>query len=428
MSLDSSFIFENPAAFRQAVLEAPIPYVDKPEYRGAHFYVHLTGICDVACEHCMYSSDQSKRHSAGMRLDDNDIELVLQYISDSAPVKVTISGGGEPFLEMRNLLRLVEAAQCQYIELITAANWARHPETAGSILRRLGQVAHSNACSPRVLIRASIDQFHINAPNPVPLAAYVNFVNAWRESADALQIGFRGLLLRGDSSINRLADALGGTLQALDSWNYLIRLPDGVALPVTLNVLRFSGKGERYESSLAPDTVPLQQYFAAFEESPNRLLLGRAINDAIKGSYYPVDGLSITLDYNGALYIFTATAPDHRCNIRTHTFRDSVDWFYRDPITRILMTEGPYWLCDVMRDADYEIVARAIRANDVCSMVDTLLSGAVARGFVTAAALKALLSRGAISAAHEVPVLRLIEQLSSSELLRLAQSAFSRKQ
>jgi hypothetical protein len=428
MTFDNGPIFKDPGVFRQAILDLPIPYVDQPLYQGAHFYVHLTGICDVACQHCMYSSDQSNRHHGRMRLDDSDIELTLRYVSDSLPVKMTISGGGEPFLELNHLLHLIQSAQCQHIELITAANWARSPESAKSALSKVSQAARSNPCSPEVMIRASVDQFHMDAPNPVPIEAYVNLVRAWIDHSDSLQLGFRGLLLQGDCSIDLLAQALGGTLQQFDSWNKVIRLSNDVLLPVTLNVLRFSGKGEQYENHLASSTVPFHQYFAPFEEGPKKLLLGRTINDAIKRNYYPVDGLSITLNYDGSLYIFTATAPDHRCNIRTHAFRESVDWFYQDPITRVLMLEGPYWLCDTMRHVDPVCVDRAIRANDVCSIVDTLLSDASARAFVTAIALKELFSRGAIKEGQHSNMLRAVEELSISELRQSAADAFRRNQ
>jgi hypothetical protein len=427
MVFSTSSAFENPALFRRAILDLPITYSEGPVYKGAHFYIQLTGICDVACSHCMYSSDQSQRHSGPMRLDDADVELALRYVAESSPNKISISGGGEPFLELKHLLRIVEAAQCQYIELITAANWARSQDSAKSILLKISDAARSNPRSPEVMIRASIDLFHLTAPNPVPLQAYVNLTHAWIEHGDSLQLGFRGLLLEGDRSVDLLADALGGILEPQDSWNKVIRLSNDVILPVTLNVLRFSGKGEQYRSEMAHRTMALRQYFAAFEEAPNRLLLGRAINDAIKRTYYSVGGISITLDFDGSLYIFTATAPDRRCNIRTHTFRESVDWFYRDPITRVLMAEGPYWLCEVVRDIDNSLADRAIQANDVCSMVDTLLSDEVGRAFATAVALKTLLSRGEVTGFEQVRLVAAINELPMAALKESAIEAFKKK-
>nr|WP_281275020.1 hypothetical protein [Geomonas oryzae] len=401
-------------------------YTYEPPNRGAHFYVHLTRICDVVCDHCMYSSDGSNTSGARMRLEDVDIELALQYIIDSTPAKITISGGGEPFLELDSLLQLLQKAHCPYIEIDTAANWAGASEVTKRILKQICSASRRNPSSPRLIIRASIDKFHMTAFNPVPLEAYVNLVHAWLPFRDHIELGFRGLILEDDRSVEALADALGGGISSRDSCNKVISLPGHVTLPVTFNVLRFTGKGSQLQKKLADRTLSLQQYFAPFEDSPERLVLSRAINDAVKAKYYPYDGVSITLDYDGSLHVFTATAPDRRCNIRTHTFAESLKWFYGDPITRVLLSEGPYWLCETLQPVAPSLVADALRRNDVCSLVETLLSDARICGFVTAIALKALINSGLANPLTRHVILDQLQAASFADLQLEAIQALGR--
>lgn len=410
----------DPASFRNALLGLPIRYAEEPPHHGAHFYVHLTAICDVGCSHCMYSSNFLKPTGISAHLDATDIHRTLRYIADSRPAKVTITGGGEPFLELRNMLYLIRESRCEYLELITSANWARSKESATRILAQVRDAVDKNHEKPRIIIRSSIDVFHLSAHNPVPLEAYLNLVRAWLDHRNRIDLGFRGLLLEGDESVQQLARSLKADLCTVDSWNQYMLLPNGLKLPVTYNVMRFIGNGKQFRADLSGRTVSFATYFSSFESAPSKLLLGRVVNDAINAKYYPFDGVSITLDYDGTLYIFTATAPDRRCSIRTHDFEQSLRWFYADPITRTLLTEGPYWLCDVLRPVVPKLVETALETNDMCSLVETLLTDPRIRAFATVVALKFLLSS---CKAHLLEGHSFFEQLEDATLHDLQQEA-----
>jgi hypothetical protein len=404
----------DPDAYRSSLLALPIAYRSEPPRRGAHLYVHLTAICDVACHHCMYSSDRSAPDGASKRLDLGEIDRTLYFIEDSRPAKVTISGGGEPFLEFRNLLRLVESAKCDYLELITSARWARKPQSASRILEKIWDAVGSNPACPKVMLRASIDDFHLTAPTPVPLDAYSNLVCAWLNYRDRINLGFRSLLVDGDSSVNLLAEKLGAQVQEVNSWNKRIHLANGVSVPVTYNVLRFIGKGTQLREKFSGVTSSVNEYFAPFEVAPTKLILSRAVNDAINASYFPHEGISITINYDGFFYIFTATSPDRRCHIRAHNFETSLEWFYSDPLTRVLLAEGSYWLCDAIRPVAPAFVAEALMSNDISTLVERLLGNSCIRAFATIAALKHLFSVGEAWSTKDDPLVEYIRNTNMS--------------
>lgn len=423
---ETGHLFSNPLGLRRELLQLPLAYRQAPIIRGAHFYVHLTGICDVACTHCMYSSDASTSRNGITHLDDEDVEMALRYVADSTPMKLTISGGGEPFLQLRRLLHIVRNAHAPYVEAITAGNWARTGEHAAAVVQQLRDAIDANPAIQEFVLRVSIDRFHVTAPNAVPWEAYSHIVSAWRASGEKMSLGFRGLLIDGDETVERLAKQLGGALREVDSWNKQIELPSGVSLPVTLNVFRFSGKGISYAEAFALKTLPMKTYYAPFEESSRRLVLGRAINDAIKGRYFPVEGLSITLDFDGSLYIFTGTAPDRRAHIRTHSFAESVAWFYRDPITRVLLSDGLYWLCDTVALVDPELVDSTIAINDVCVVVDALLRDDVLRAFATVMAIRELVANKEVQAGADLDVVRFVASAATEHLVAAARLQYRR--
>lgn len=56
------------------------------------FFIHLSELCPVGCEHCMYSSDLNAK-SAKTSLDPDELRTAVDFINQSHSDKLTISGG-----------------------------------------------------------------------------------------------------------------------------------------------------------------------------------------------------------------------------------------------------------------------------------------------------------------------------------------------
>jgi len=135
---DLSGFFENARQARKWLVALPLQYNTERIYKGAHAYIHLTGVCKVACEHCMYSSDYTARLPKPS-LNSLEVDLANKYINDSGSQKLTISGGGEPFLKLNALLSLISKSFVPHIEIDTAGDWAISANKTVKILSSLSK-------------------------------------------------------------------------------------------------------------------------------------------------------------------------------------------------------------------------------------------------------------------------------------------------
>jgi len=421
---DLSGFFENARQARKWLVALPLQYNTERIYKGAHAYIHLTGVCKVACEHCMYSSDYTARLPKPS-LNSLEVDLANKYINDSGSQKLTISGGGEPFLKLNALLSLISKSFVPHIEIDTAGDWAISANKTVKILSSLSKALEENPNKPVLVLRISADKFHsVIAKNPVSISNYANIIRYWSEQEWGFKLALRGLLLEDDETSILIARAVLGNLEKVNDWNKLLVLPNGKTIPFTFNVLRFTGKGVNYVNSYSAKTIPMLDYYRPFHDENDNLVLGMAINDAVDGSYYKIKGLSITIDYDGSLFIYTATAPDMRANLVTHNFVQSIDHFYRDPITHVLLSDGLYSLLRLVAEIDEGIVTKSLQQNDMTAVVASLLSNENVLLYATLRSVQMLIKAGKIGVSDNTASLKFLSDVDKNILLGVAQVSY----
>ena len=197
---------------RAALLEGFEHTVDPLPDSGSSFFVHPSELCPVACQHCMYASTMDAK-SDQSSLSDLDARRVVEFINSSRSQKLNISGGGEPFLRFSVIEKLVSSVDVPRIEIVTAGYWAKSQRRAAELISLVDAARLRNPHRPDVLLRLSIDSYHINAPRPVKLEHYANAVNAWRGLGTGIRFGLRSIQPDLDIVDQQLATTLGGTVE-----------------------------------------------------------------------------------------------------------------------------------------------------------------------------------------------------------------------
>jgi hypothetical protein len=376
-----AFLDENTVK-RDAII-ANVQYLDESLPRtGSNFFIHLTELCPVACTHCMYASTLTRR-SARDSFDRGELEAVIGFINQSRSTKLTISGGGEPFLKFASILRLIEGCDVGRIEIVTAGHWARSKERAASVLAALSNAQAANPRLPTIDLRLSIDRFHLEAPRPVTINHYAAVAQAWLDGAYAISLGYRSLLVDRDGADRSLAMELKASLKTINDWNRILVLANGREIPITYNVFRYSGGAAGWDTPQASDQRSVREYFQQFETAPGKLVLATAVNDALHGRYAVEPGVAITLNSDGQYWIFCGTSPDRKQSFVGQSFDDAVSTFYRDPITRLLVSDGIWALLELVAMIDPDTARRAEAKDDITALVDDLLADPAIRLQVT---------------------------------------------
>jgi hypothetical protein len=390
---DLRTLFEQPQVSRDRIIEAFQPTLGALPDRGSSFFIHLSELCPVACLHCMYSSDL-RRKSFKDSLTESELDQAIAFINDSRSEKLNITGGGEPFLKFRSILRLLERVNVPRVEIVTAGYWAKSEQRAARLLSQMNEALSRNPHGPEALLRLSLDRYHINAPRPVRIEHYGNVVRAWQRSPVRLGLGFRSIQPDMDTVDRQLADEVGAEVDVVNDWNRRIVLPDGRGLPITFNVFRLSGKAAELHDDLLEGTQTIKEYYSPFESGSNKLTLATAVNDAIRGSYTASPGVAVTMNSDGTFWIFCGTSPDRRLLFDSQRFSDALAYFFEDPITHLLIRDGVWYLADLVSRLDPATHLTAVAKNDVAFLVEDLLAPADVRLAVTLRATAGMVADG----------------------------------
>ena len=111
--------------------------------------------------------------------------------------------------------KLVSSVDVPRIEIVTAGYWAKSQRRAAELISLVDAARLRNPHRPDVLLRLSIDSYHINAPRPVKLEHYANAVNAWRGLGTGIRFGLRSIQPDLDIVDQQLATTLGGTVEGV---------------------------------------------------------------------------------------------------------------------------------------------------------------------------------------------------------------------
>lgn len=367
---------------------------------GSRFFFHVSELCPVECRHCMASADRNRK-SAKDSLSPDELATAIGFIDASNSEQLDITGGGEPFLKPRSVFRLIENVRVPRIDLVTAGYWAKTPRAATRVLDRLVDAVRRNPHRPELLLRLSLDRYHLTAPHPVRIEHYGNIVRAWQSCSDTLSLGLRGIQPDMGHVDRLLCEETGADLVVVDEWQRALTLPGGQSVPMTFNPFRASGKAadltERDEMRRRSSTI--REYYGEYEHGPGDLVLATTVNDAIRGRYADTGGLNITMHSDGRFWIVSGTSPDRQLTLSDADFHGAIEYFFRDPITRLLVDDGVWALADIIREIDPDTVGAVIARNDVTSLVDDLLAGADLRLAVTIVALHRQLDEGRVSLA-----------------------------
>jgi hypothetical protein len=418
-------LFDDPAGSRKRLIEAIGGYQQPEPDCGSSFFIHLSELCPVACKHCMYSSDLNPK-SLKDSLGKDDLGVAIDLINDSRSEKLNITGGGEPFLKFAHILRLIEMADVPTIEIVTAGYWAKTQQRAESVLAQLEQARRRNPHVQELRLRLSLDRYHLEAPRPVTLSCYANVAKAWSTAPAEINLGYRSIQPDQGHVDLRLAAELGARVEPVDDWNHRIVLANGRTIPITFNVMRFSGNATdlEEEADLRSHTKAIKEYYKPFETAPGRLSLAVAVNDAINRTYKTTGGAALTLNSDGTFWVFCGTAPDRKLKLGAANFKAAMQHFFSDPITRFLTDHGVWALGSLVESLNPEIYAQAIKKNDMAFLVEDLLASDEVRLAITLSIMGQMLDRGElwINERFHLPELSLV---SAPEILAISREAIA---
>src|SRR3990167_1578605 len=116
-------IFQTPNKYRKFILDSKNLVSSNGEaYSGKSFIcLFLTRFCGVGCPFCFFKSPPNKG-TPDIRdsFTEEGVDHFIQFANDANVGYLQISGGGEPFLKKRALLKCISEVNADRIMLVTS--------------------------------------------------------------------------------------------------------------------------------------------------------------------------------------------------------------------------------------------------------------------------------------------------------------------
>ncbi|MFE2846773.1 hypothetical protein ACFXKS_25090 [Streptomyces scopuliridis] len=329
---------------------------------------------------------------------------MLRLMNGMGLWKAVLSGGGEPMVEPEFCERFVheiDSPNLEEIELITSAHFAEDEEEMG---RRVRSLVHAWRSRPSHLaqanftIRISLDWFHAQRIGVEPAARVIRLLG--EEGLRDVGCYVRSVLLDGDTTTEKLAESLGGSLTEMDDYQRKIILPDGRTILVYFKNLIVDGRMNQRKLSRLPVSLPLQSqadvFGKRFEGGQGKNIPARTYNGP---QVRHLEGLACLIEDDGKIRILEGNDP-HRCpNVRdVDDWSRAIEYLYADPITVYLVDNGPQDLAALLADAFPDSLQMAADTNQLYHLTELLLADPSRRLYATLRTLELHMAEGRVSA------------------------------
>jgi hypothetical protein len=197
-------------------------------------------------------------------------------------------------------------------------------------------------------IRLSVDAFHEELIGLSPVAEWIRAIDV---AAPHWTVSLRGLRVRGDHSVQRLAGMLGAEISRVTRKTAVMVLPNGRRLLIEWKGFVFEERGSlkalaRRGLSLDPDDAAVVEPLATQFDGVRHL--GRPLSARLTVTPKVLD---LEIHADGTVHILESQAPDLRCSLFDFSWGEMRDRYYRDPILHRIVEGGLPAVAELIADA-----------------------------------------------------------------------------
>jgi len=338
-----------------------VRYIDFDGIPYDELVVFLTKYCPVGCEGCLFNSPLPTAKSRPEHvLSWEGIEKVIQYTKDMFPKWLTVTGGGEGWLESEKLLYLIKNAHTENFCFISSGYWAKETQDVERVLSEINSAVEENEDLHKLRLEISVDVLH---QKKIPLDYVINIVTVLSENSSRfpnIELTLRGLR----ASIKDGLEPIEELLAQLP----VKKQEDNSDFPLQLPLERYSDREVRLENGFRFKvqynaltlTDPYKLEGIKYEKySQIKLLKYKCIELGMCGN-----ARRNIIDYSGNVVIDDVTFQIPSGNIYKDSFNQIRERENHNPFIRVLRTEGIGYVLDIALEVEPKLIKRIDKYNN----------------------------------------------------------------
>ncbi|MGI4775623.1 MAG: 4Fe-4S cluster-binding domain-containing protein [Janthinobacterium lividum] len=365
--------FNTPDLIRNEILNTENIILRNAErnYVGKSFVcVFFTRFCGVGCPFCFFRSPQ--KNAANNIEDcftDEGIDKFIEFANKANIGYLQISGGGEPFLMKKAILKSVEFIDTNRIMLVTSGMWASSNHTAEAYLEAIESAIFRRKTKSRVTVRLSVSEGHSQKLGLKPLINLIEVFSRKYRNHEYFTLQLKtfkedNTLLDYLSSRNCKIDKIGKN-ESDDSmhkkvipYKYEVTFEDGYKVIMGISrVFNPSMKPNLHDYDSIKDTILV--YDKDVDQSENDY-------PSVVFNSNDKNGLDWIIEYNGNICTWQNRVNDNYLNIYEDKYEDIYDKTFADPLTLSYIEKGSTYRDNIIS----EITTRPVTLMKAVSVRD----------------------------------------------------------
>lgn len=397
--------FDNPQYYRDLFLNHPMILEPQIPIIGKSFIcVSFTRFCPVKCSFCFFSSSPAhKKRTIADALTNTGLDKFIDFANDSNLGYLLVSGGGEPFLEKKHLMKVVEHVKSDKIVLVTSGNWAKSKKGAMNIVDQLYAAFSMRKSPTNLILRLSVDEEHSRGGLGIDPA--LNLINIFREkfpNLDRFKLQFHSLI--NDPTVDKVLDIYRDQIDSIKDFTLksdaetvlkvnpaekLISFVDGYSLKVNYAKIFHSNlKVDMHDQKIIDENYNIFEWDMQESETGNPSVVTN-----MDGSI----GYDFWVNFNGNVTTWGNQLPDNIYNIYEDSHKQVVKNSIADPISLAYIEKGDVYRSKLVCEVSPKTLLKA-KATNIRDYTGAIIcEEARMRLYLTIRVLQDYLSEGRIS-------------------------------
>ena len=359
-------LFKKPQYYRNLILKNIKKDLVKEEFKGKGIAcIFLTRFCPVSCDFCFFKSlPQNSTKTEKDAFNQIGMNNLITFINKANLAYLLVSGGGDPFTEFDNILRLINEANVDKIVLVTSGFWATSKQKTLTYLNKI----YKNMKDKEVVLRLSYDEYHTKKLSSKTIYNILEtFENHFCSSNN---FKFRVHTMIDDPAINDFLNQFSERIKyrelvnlntdseivlKINPYDYKIKLKSGFSFEIGF-ANKFYPDGKIDMGNIDIVNRNLEVFDRDLRNSQNYNSSVALNNDGSKG-------LDFWINYNGNICTWGNQVPDNIQNIYFDSYEEIIHRNFSDPIMASYLKNGSLYRYNILNEVATSTVLKSKLIN-----------------------------------------------------------------
>ena len=346
----------------------------KDEYSGKTILcAWLTKLCPAKCSKCFFKSNMYKdaEPSEQYELSDEGVYNLIKFINESNNSYLMLSGGGEPMIRPNVVNKIIRNTKTERIVIVTSGIWANNYKVAEEYIERLYQSYKSRNDDVKLVLRLSIDEFHLSSPS-ISEEVYFNIIDIFRKKyRDEKNFELRIHTMQNDPTLEMVFEHIGDNeivyekAKGTTDNNEVIKIvPKKASINFSDGYSIYVGLSKLFYPNIKVDINEMNNDIRnALDVFEKDMKVSEYSNPSIITNCNGLQGLDFWSDYNGNITAWGCQNSNHLHSLYTNSYDEIVTSIFSDISTYAFLDKGYYYRRNIIKDVNPKAVLRSEAIN-----------------------------------------------------------------